>query len=496
MNAAGAASVSKVPACRPRTSPMKQAARGCALARSEVSTRVRPRAAEHVANAGAASGTGAPACSTPLGIAFFLLLLPLLLPRPARAIVGDSDGGFGLDGSLRTITAVTGNYDFPLLFGADNSTDGLSQSLLRLTMAGRPADWFGYELHLVGELYFTSLPALASAGPGLLVPGAGLSRYRLFDLEWRPLSEGDVSTRLWLDRAALRFSVGPADITVGRQALTFGKAYFWNPLDVFLAFDPRQFDRDYKPGVDALRVDYALGDFSGLTLVAAAGRTVDATGLAPEGDFADLSWRGAALLLRWFTSLAGWDLAAQAGKVYGGLHFGAGLSGELGPLAVRGEAAWFQSLDDTPAQAEPTARARPSHLQAVLGLGHHFECGLDLQAEFLYNGAGSGGNLLLGMERALGGTGFHAGRVLGGLVASYQILPILTGSLAWIFSFGDYSSLLQPGLQLSVSDEADFLFGVMLGLGARPEATAAGLELNSEFGAWPNVYYLEFKFYF
>lgn len=31
---------------------------------------------------------------------------------------------------------------------------------------------------------------------------------------------------------------------------------------MFLAFDPAQFDRDYKPGVDAVRVDVPLGRFA------------------------------------------------------------------------------------------------------------------------------------------------------------------------------------------------------------------------------------------
>ena len=59
--------------------------------------------------------------------------------------------------------------------------------------------------------------------------------------EWAELYESK--------EAAFRF----AGLTIGRQAVSFGKAHFWNPLDVFLAFDPFQFDRDYKPGVDAQR---------------------------------------------------------------------------------------------------------------------------------------------------------------------------------------------------------------------------------------------------
>jgi len=53
-------------------------------------------------------------------------------------------------------------------------------------------------------------------------------------------------------------------------------------------------------------------------------------------------------------------------------------------------------------------------------------------------------------------------------------------------------------LALSVSDEADFLAGAMIALGQRPTLPSAvnPLGFNSEFGTYPNSYYLEFKFYF
>ena len=50
---------------------------------------------------------------------------------------------------------------------------------------------------------------------------------------------------------------------------------------------------------------------------------------------------------------------------------------------------------------------------------------------------------------------------------------------------------------MSVSDEADFLFGAMLALGARPKGDSLiNMDLKSEFGSYPNFYYMEFKLYF
>lgn len=425
------------------------------------------------------------------------LLSWLAASGPAAALVGDTGDYFGLDGSLRTITAATVNYDYPPFFGADNLADGFSQSILRLTAAGRPVDWLSYEVHGVQDLTLNSF----SGGmlPGFGMPGTigGAVRYRAVDLSWDWADQGDVSALLWLDRCNLKLMLPFADITIGRQAITFGKAYFYNPLDVFLAFDPRSFDRDYKSGVDALRISIPLGDFSGIDLVGVLGREVGVMGSYSSDDLADAGWRGSAVLARIFTTAWEWDMALQGGKVYGGYQLGGAASGELGPLAVRAEAAYLFASGGGDLPFPFQGQEITSHLTAVVGAGRRFENTLDIEAEYLYNGTGDPDDLMTSFVRVGAGDSYHAGRHLLGLVAGYEILPILKGTLAWILSFSDYSSLIQPGLSLSVSDEADFLFGAMIALGARPKGeTQLNIDLKSEFGSYPNFYYMEFKFYF
>jgi hypothetical protein len=414
---------------------------------------------------------------------WFALGLWLLSAGPAAALVGDSDGAFGADASLRTVTGVSYNYDYPLF---TQRSDGFSQTLLRLTVSGAPVAWFGYELHAVQELNLTTSGELL--GGGLFAGGGSGSQYRVTDAAWEWGQEAHVQARLWLDRLALKFQLPWFDLTVGRQAMTFGKAYFWNPLDVFLAFDPRSFDRDYKAGVDALRIDIPLGAFAGLTLVAVAGRSDAGVDFGAD-------WRGSALLARAYANFWDWDFAVQGGKIFGGFQLGAATAGELGPLELRAEGAYFFALD-----ADPL----PDHFTGVIGLGHRFDFELLIEAEYLYNGAGDPDNWLVALTRVASGRSLHMGRHLVGVLASYPILPILQGSLAWIFSASDASSLIQPGLALSVSDEADFLFGAMIALGPRPKGwnfdaddpLSQNLGLQSEFGTYPNFYYMEFKFYF
>ncbi|MBD3648463.1 MAG: hypothetical protein HUJ31_13650, partial [Pseudomonadales bacterium] len=62
-----------------------------------------------------------------------------------------------------------------------------------------------------------------------------------------------------LDRLNVQFNLEAGDLTIGRQAVTFGSARAINPVDVFLPFDVRTFNQEYRIGVDAIRFQYPFG---------------------------------------------------------------------------------------------------------------------------------------------------------------------------------------------------------------------------------------------
>ncbi len=71
--------------------------------------------------------------------------------------------------------------------------------------------------------------------------------------------------RHFLDNAYLKFSQKYFDLTAGKQQISLGTGYVWNPLDVFNIKDP--LDPTYEqPGHNALRLDLPLGP--GYTLTA------------------------------------------------------------------------------------------------------------------------------------------------------------------------------------------------------------------------------------
>jgi len=430
-------------------------------------------------------------------IALSLLYL-LCEPSPAPALIGDTNGAFGLDGSFKFIGSMYDYYRLPPFYTNERGTDHAADAILRLTAAGRPTDRLSYEMHLVQSLDYSS-----AKNAGLFSSNQIKSRYKALDDTWDSNEDRDVSTSTRLDRINFKLSFTRADVTVGRQAITFGKAYFWNPLDVYLPFDPQTLDRDYKAGVDAIRLDIPLGYFSGLNLIGVLGREI-----TPEGEYEnedrrfDSSWYGSSLLVRLFTNIADWDLALQGGKIYGGYQIGIGAVGELGKIETRFEAAYFSTDEDTPMPSPYEGDLLKNHWTAVLGVGRRFENSLTFEMEYLYNGAGDDDDLEASLFRLSHGSIQHLSEHLLGFMANYEITPLITAQLVCIYSISDKSSQFQPTLFISLADEVDLVCGATLSRGAHPDKIYHPLTfnpipiLNSEFGSYPDVYFIELKVYF
>ena len=431
-------------------------------------------------------------------------------PCSGYALVGDTDGPFGLDGSLRTIFALTDLTRLPPFFRGDRSSDRSLRNLLRLTADGRPTEDLAYEIHLVQNLEYVS-----NEFSGIAFSPPATARFQALDASWEQMEKPNGNSRLWLDRFNIRLSLDIADITLGRQAITFGKAYFWNPLDVFFPFEPQQIDRDYKAGVDALRIDIPFDDFSGFNLIGVIGRKVFPENR--EDRLWDSTSYGSALLMRTYTTMMDWDFALQSGKIYGGYQFGCGAVGEVGPLESRLEATYFYAEDSDPLPFPLRGDIFEDHITLVAGTGRTFENSFVFSLEYLYNGAGESGagipdsggpeagipdsgdlnNLDVSFTRVGLGSSLHMSEHLLGLQLKYDIMPIFTSQLVWIYSITDQSSLIQPTFFLSLADEVDLLFGANFSFGDRPDLGNGMIpRLKSEFGTYPDLYFAELKYYF
>ena len=271
-----------------------------------------------------------------------------LLSQTAFALIGDVDKKFGIDANLRTTN---------LIGIPGENRNFFSNTKLRSILAGKPKSWLSYETHLVLDFSLSSFPYRNQSIP----------TYRVIRAAWN-FNHDNTDANILLDRFNLHFDLWPMQIRIGRQAISFGESHFWNLLDVYAPFTVTDFDRDYKAGVDAVRVDYSLNDFSGLTLIGALGRTK-----SEKND--EISWRGSSILARVFTNVDNWDLSLQAGKIKNGTQLGTGIAGEINSVGVNGEAIYFWPQKNV---------TKPEFFAATVGLNYKFDSGIYLH--FKMNG--------------------------------------------------------------------------------------------------------------
>ena len=312
----------------------------------------------------------------------------------------------------------------------------------------------------------------SGTGEGILVPEASGN---WLNLDWVP-AEGDNSTwRHRFDRLGLTVPLGgSAEFSVGRQVISWASTFILTPADPFTPFDPADPFREYRAGVDAVRLRAYPGPFSEIDLVARPISTID-------GDRITALARGK-------TNWRSWDVAAWGGIVLEEPAGAVSLVGALGPWAVRSEITVRSEADDV-------------IVRGTVGIDRRFSAGgrdLYLIAEYQRDGFGAASSDdLIGVVAS---APFQRGelQVLGrdalAVQASYQIHPLWGIDLLTITSLVDGSALLSGGLSWSVGSDSSLRAGFFHGFGDDTVDPVAGL--GSEFGARPSVGYVSVSHFF
>ncbi|MDH3323533.1 MAG: hypothetical protein OEM04_11120 [Flavobacteriaceae bacterium] len=186
-----------------------------------------------------------------------------------------------------------------------------------------------------------------------------------FDMSWIWADKRSWIGISQLDRLAIDYTIEKLQITIGRQRINWGQTYVWNPNDLFNTYSYFDFDYEEKPGNDALRLQYYLGESSKIEL---------ATSLNSDNKVSS------ALLYRFNTR--GYDI-----QFLGGVYtesdyvFGGGWSGSIGGGGFSGEFTYFHPLED---QSDHS-----SEITASIHYDYTFKNSLMLQFETLYNGFGA-----------------------------------------------------------------------------------------------------------
>ncbi|MDE2804446.1 MAG: hypothetical protein OXN18_04770 [Gemmatimonadota bacterium] len=300
--------------------------------------------------------------------------------------------------------------------------------------------------------------------------------------DWLSLGgEIESSTQLlWrhrVDRLSARIDLGSsADLVIGRQPVSWATTLILTPADPFSPFDPADPFREYRTGVDAVRLRYYRGSFTQFEVMARPAR---------QGDRETLTMLG-----RVSSNRGGWDLGAWGGVVHDTFGAAAFLSGSVGLWALRAEGA-VRDLEDRLV------------VRGTVGLDRTFPLtGRDLYVVVEYQRDDLGATSPDGLLDAARSRAFEQGemqvlgRDVGALQLSYPLHPLVSVSSLVLGSLRDGSFIFAPGLTYSASESLGLSAGAFFGFGEGPSLDGLDLSLGSEFGALPRVGYLSATVFF
>jgi len=293
--------------------------------------------------------------------------------------------------------------------------------------------------------------------------------------DWELYESERGSWRHRFDRLSLSLSKGPVELEIGRQAISWGTTLFLTPADPFAPFDPSDPFREYRSGVDAVRLRVFPGPFTEVEAVVRAAETPLGTTVTA--------------LARAQTSLRGWAFGGWAGALHDDPAMALFGTGAIGATAVRTEAALRENEDGE------------TRLRITVGLDRFFTPGgkdLYLITELQYDGLGASGPSSL-LEVATS-KAFVRGEMqtLGSWTmasqASYQVHPLVGLNALALVNLADGSALFAPGVSWSASGSTSVRVGAFTGTGA------GGLEppgtLASEYGSIPALAYMSISRFF
>jgi hypothetical protein len=311
---------------------------------------------------------------------------------------------------------------------------------------------------------FVTLTSRAGAAPFGATLGSPSSA------EWLPL-QGTISSgrhgswRHRLDRLSLRYATPLLELTAGRQAISWATTLLLTPADPFAPFDPSDPFREYRAGVDAVRLQVTPGPFVELE---GAARMAD----TPAG-------RKATAALRAHATVQGVELSGWGGVLFDEPAGAFAATVTAAGAALRGE-------------VELRRVGRSTVVRGAVGADRSWQVAgrtLYLVGEYQHDGLGATAAAdlpaVLGSPAAARGELQVLGRDEIAGQGTYQIHPLIRLELLGLADLQGSSALLAPAVSWSATQAATVRAGAFIGLGKAGSAAAPG----SEYGPVPLTLY-------
>lgn len=339
-------------------------------------------------------------------------------------------------------------------------------------------------VHNQSTMSVTSFSAL-----GGLNLGRGVPPPRFFPLTFDQESEGLLLRNMtdWLFAEWRRKSV---TITVGRQPVTMGRGAVWHTNDLVSTFALTEVNKQFKPGADAVRLDWSLPARQNLMVILALG-SIEASRERRLG--ADAS--GSTALLSYKKAGEAGEFGLMAGAVRGDAVVSLDGTTSLFGFDIYGEVTGTRRTEES--LSAPAADS-DVFLKALLGASFRPTSELTIVPEVFYSGAGAARpseylSVMLS-ERFQIGDQTSVGRYYASLSNLWQVSPLSTLSWGMMSNLADPSALFFSALGQSLSDDVTGQVGFYAPIGRKPVTTDSlfsPVSLESEFGTYPYFFFAQ-----
>ena len=283
---------------------------------------------------------------------------------------------------------------------------------------------------------------------------------------------------LEIDRLYFDYYAGDLQATLGRQRIAWGTSWVWNPTDIFNPKSVLDFDYEEMPGVDAFRLQYYTGPIGKIDVA-----------LAPARDKRKSAY---AILLS--QNAFDYDLNFIAGYTKERWILGGSWSGDILDAGFRGEITYSQNpkritkydLYYFATNNEAISANKNNVLSFVLSGDYTFPNSFYIHTEILFNSNG---------KTKSAGLFYDESNELGMLTPakwsiyqefSYDITPLMRGSIFTIFNPNDKSYVFVPSVSYSIITNLDLY---LIGLFCNGKA-------QTEYGSFGNYFYARLKWAF
>ncbi len=391
-----------------------------------------------------------------------------------------------LSGALRLTGAFLHFPDEPLLFA--NGDDGMVLGEGRFIINTPAGKHLKFDINT-----FVDVSRLPTGGTlnGAFTSASSGSAYRTRFLSWNYWQNGGVRGNLGVDRLAMTILAGPATIDIGRFPINYTVTGAFTPNDVYAPFSPTTVNRIFKPGVDALRFSFAVGNLASIDVLGTLGY---ASNDAP-------TWGQSSVFARAGFVGGGFEWAVLGGKLAQRWIVGGSAQGDAGPIGLRTE--FHVGFPDREGDGrKANDNELPIYTRIAGGpnvaFGWH---NTSLSAEYMFVSDGRS-NAADYLDRAMSLApddipylGKHYVSASFGL----DIIPILRLQTLALVNASDGSGLGGLTLAYNAADEVDLIVGSFIPWGKKlqnVDPMAGSFELGSEYGLAALTIYLETRVFF